>query len=242
MIIIPAIDLKDHHVVRLSQGRMGEAKVYSDDPVAVAKKWVKAGAQRIHIVDLNGAFEGKPIHFDEVKNICHAFPKIKIEIGGGIRDLKTSERYFQSGASYCIFGTSAVKNPQLIVEATQKFPEKIILGIDAKGGMVAVEGWGEVSKIAASDLVKKFTKIESVIYTDISKDGMMQGMSFEQIKKMAAASRFPIIASGGFTSLKDIGELKKISNILGVIAGKALYEGLVDLKEAIAYAGASPSP
>ncbi|MBI4411360.1 MAG: 1-(5-phosphoribosyl)-5-[(5-phosphoribosylamino)methylideneamino]imidazole-4-carboxamide isomerase [Deltaproteobacteria bacterium] len=235
MIVIPAIDLKDHQVVRLSQGRMGEAKVYSDNPVEIAEKWIDAGAKRLHLVDLNGAFEGKPIHFKEVESIAKAFPKIQLEIGGGIRDLKTVQAYFKSGVTYCILGTAALKDPRFAGMACAQFPDRIILGIDAKDGMVAVEGWDNVSKIKAGELAKKFTgqKISAVIYTDISRDGMMQGMNFARIRSMASESPFPIIASGGFTRLEEIETLKKIPNVSGVIAGKALYEGLVDLKEAI---------
>lgn len=238
MLIIPAIDLKDHQVVRLSQGKMGEAKIYSDNAVLMAEEWVKQGAKRLHCVDLNGAFEGKPIHFKEVKEIAEAFPEIKIEVGGGIRNLEALKRYFDCGVSHCIVGTAALKNPELLDEACEKFPKKIILGIDAKNGFVAAEGWGETSRISALDLAKKFKdkKISEVIYTDISKDGMMGGMNFEAIRQMAESAPFPIIASGGLTSLGDIKELKKIKNVSGVIAGKALYEGTIDLREAISVA------
>lgn len=240
MLVIPAIDLKDHQVVRLSQGKMGEVKIYSDNAVLMAEEWVKQGAKRLHCVDLNGAFEGKPIHFKEVQEIAEAFPEIKIEVGGGIRNLETLKRYFDCGVSHCILGTAALKNPELLEEACHQFPKKIILGIDAKNGFVAAEGWGETSRISALDLAKKFKgkKISEIIYTDISKDGMMSGMNFEAIRQMAEVSPFPIIGSGGLTSLEDIKELKKIKNVSGVIAGKALYEGTIDLREAIRIANA----
>ncbi len=238
MFIIPAIDLKDHQVVRLSQGKMDQVKIYADNPLLMAEQWVKEGAKRLHLVDLNGAFQGKPIHFKEVKEIAEAFPEIKIEVGGGIRSLDTVEKYFDCGVTYCILGTAALKNPKLLEEACQKFPKKIILGIDAKDGKVATEGWGETSTTLATDLVLKFKerKIVEVIYTDISKDGMMHGMNFAEIKKIATVSPFPVIGSGGLTKLEDIEELKKIPNVSGVIAGKALYEGTINLKEAIAHA------
>src|SRR3990167_1632222 len=236
MQILPAIDLKDHKVVRLSQGKMGTAKIYSEDILLVSKRWVDAGATRLHLVDLNGAFEGKPVHFDEVKKLLHSFPSVQFEIGGGIRSIETIKKYFQTGVHFCILGTVALKNPELLKEAVSLFPSKIILGVDAKAGMVATEGWDEVSQLKATSLAKKCESLslESIIFTDVAKDGMMQGMSLESIAEMAQASAIPIIASGGFTSLEDIKALKKIKNVKGVIAGKALYEGLVDLKEAIA--------
>lgn len=235
MLIIPAIDLKDHKVVRLSQGRMGEAKVYSRDPVTVAKKWVEAGAKRIHLVDLNGAFEGEPVHFDEVQKLCKKFPKIEFEIGGGIRAFETVAKYFYSGASFCILGTAAIMDEPLIVECCKKFPKKIILGLDARNGMVAVKGWSETSTLKAVDIAKKWGKkgIREIIYTDISRDGMMLGVNFEGLKAMARVSKIPVIASGGVTSMDDIVRLKKIKNVSGAIVGKALYEGKIDLREAI---------
>ncbi|MBX7149493.1 1-(5-phosphoribosyl)-5-[(5-phosphoribosylamino)methylideneamino]imidazole-4-carboxamide isomerase [bacterium] len=241
MIIIPAIDLKDQNVVRLSQGKMSDEIVYSSDPVTMAEKWyrilVDSGSQeyRLHIVDLNGAFEGKPVHAAVIKKITKAFPDLKIEIGGGIRSLETIQEYFDAGVSYCILGTAAIKNPQLLKDACDKHPGRIILGVDAKDGMVATEGWDKVSRTSAIDLVKSFEdlKIESVVYTDIAKDGMLQGMNIPALKIMVQESPFPIIASGGFTSLKDVRDLKNISNIYGMIAGKALYENKVKLEDAV---------
>lgn len=235
MLIIPAIDLKDHQVVRLSQGKMGEAKVYADNPLMVAEDWVKQGAKRIHLVDLNGAFEGKPIHFNEIKEMTSAFPEIKFEVGGGIRNLKTLDDYVKCGVSFCILGTSSLKEPSFISESCKKYPGKIILGIDAKKGFVATEGWEKVHEQSAVALVGQFKneKISEVIYTDIAQDGMMKGMNFDGIRLMASHSPFPLIASGGLTSLEDVRELKKIINVMGVIAGKALYEGLFSLHEAI---------
>ena len=235
MIILPAIDMKDHQAVRLSQGKMNQAKVYSSDIVGQAEKWRAAGAKRLHLVDLNGAFEGKPVHFTEVTTIAKKFPDLQMEIGGGIRDLQTIQAYFDAGIHFCILGTAAIKDPSLVEKACAKFPNQIILGLDAKNGFVATHGWDTVSALKATDVAQKFQKaaIESIIFTDIAKDGMMQGMNFDSLKEMAESAPFPIIASCGFTQLDDVKRLKKIPNILGVIAGKALYEGLVDLKEAI---------
>lgn len=239
MLVIPAIDLKDHEVVRLSQGKMGEAKVYSQDPLTIAKKWIDQGATRLHLVDLNGAFEGKTVHFDEVKKISKKFPEIEIEIGGGIRSLKTIEQYIDCGVSYCILGTVAIKDSDLFSQACQKFSRQIILGLDAKNGMVSTEGWEEVSQLSALDAAKRFKDhaVSAIIYTDVAKDGMMKGMNFSGIGQMAKESPFPIIASGGLTSLEDIKALKKIPNVYGVIAGKALYEGNINLEEAIEIGG-----
>lgn len=234
MEIIPAIDMKDHQAVRLKQGRMQDATVYSDSIIAMAEKWISQGATRLHLVDLNGAFAGAPVHFADVAAIAKKFPDIKIEIGGGIRNLDTTARYFDHGVSYCILGTVAIKNPALVEEAAQKFPGKIILGIDAKNGMVATEGWDEASTHSALAVARRFggLAIESVIYTDIAKDGMLAGMNLEQITAMKECG-FPLIASGGLTSLEDITALKNIGGLHGVIAGKAIYEGRFDVAEAI---------
>lgn len=235
MLIIPAIDLKDHKVVRLLQGRMGDAKIYADDPVAVARQWVSAGATRLHLVDLNGAFQGLPMHEDEVRQIAKALPKVELEIGGGIRSLGTIDRYMECGVTYCILGTAAIKDPALVENACKKYAGRIILGIDAKGSQVATEGWDTVSELSATQVAQKFRgmALESIIYTDISKDGMLAGMNFKGLAEMAATSPFPLIASGGLSSLADVKKLLKIKNIKGAIAGKALYEGKVDLQEAI---------
>ena len=234
MKVIPAIDMKDHQAVRLKQGDMKQVTVYNDDVFLQAKNFIEEGASRIHLVDLNGAFEGKPVHFDEIQKISKQHSNIKIEVGGGIRSLKTMQQYFESGVNFCILGTAAVKNPDLVFEACEKFPGKIILGIDAKNGMVATHGWDQTSSLKAIDLLQKFKglPIESVIYTDISKDGMLQGMNFKEIKMMNALD-FKIIASGGLTSLDDIKKLIDL-NVFGVIAGKAIYENQFSLKEALA--------
>lgn len=238
MLIIPAIDMKDHQAVRLQQGDMAKATVYSTSVVAMAEKWVAQGATRLHLVDLNGAFEGKPIHFDSVTEIRQQLPHIQIEIGGGIRTLETIERYIDHGVDFCILGTVAIKNPDLVFAACEKFPGQIILGIDAKTGLVATEGWDETSQLKATTVVKKFAgaAIESVIYTDIAKDGMLAGMNLEQISQMLLDSPFPVIASGGLTSLEDIAALARLPKVHGVIAGKAIYENKFSVAEAIHHA------
>lgn len=237
MIVIPAIDMKDHQAVRLKQGRMEEATVYATSTLAMAEKWITQGATRLHLVDLNGAFAGRPIHFDDAAEIAKKFPRVKIEIGGGIRTLDTVERYFEHGVSYCILGTVAIKNPELLKQAVHAFPGRIIVGIDAKDGLVATEGWDEASSLTALEVAKRFAglAIESVIYTDIAKDGMLSGMNFTQIRAMKACG-FPVIASGGLTSITDISELRAIGDLHGVIAGKAIYEGRFRLEEALAAA------
>jgi len=241
MIIIPAIDLKDGQVVRLKQGKMEDCVAYNQDPVAQATHWINAMQEsgqesRLHLVDLNGAFEGKPVHFDLIRQIALQNPETKIEIGGGIRNLQTIKQYLDCGVTFCILGTAAVKNPDFLKEACENFPGNIILGLDAKNGLVATDGWDKTSSIKATELIQKFSglNIESIIYTDIAKDGMLAGMNHDSIRDMATQSPFPIIGSGGLTSLEDIKELKKIPNIMGVIAGKAIYENLFTLEEAIA--------
>jgi phosphoribosylformimino-5-aminoimidazole carboxamide ribotide isomerase len=234
MQVIPAIDMMNHQVVRLKQGRLDDATIYSDSVLKMAEQWIEQGATRLHLVDLNGAFEGKPVHFKEISAVTKKFPQIKIEVGGGIRDLATIQRYIDAGVHFCILGTVAVKNPDIVFKASEAFPQQIVLGVDAKNGMVATEGWDEASAVSALDLTSKFhdCAIESIIYTDIAKDGMLVGMNLEEITKMKACG-FPVIASGGLTSLDDIRSLKKIGDLHGVIAGKAIYEDRFTVKEAI---------
>lgn len=234
MLIIPAIDMKDHQVVRLKQGRLQDATLYRDSIVEQARLFAEQGATRLHLVDLNGAFVGQPVHLDEISTIVKNFPMLKIQVGGGIRDLATIQKYFSIGVSFCILGTVAVKNPELLKEAAQKFPGRIILGVDARDGLVATEGWDKTSQEPAAELVKKFSgcAFESVIYTDIAKDGMLAGMNFYSIRQMQDQCGFPLVASGGLSSLEDLRELKKIG-VHGVIAGKAIYEGRFTLSEAL---------
>ncbi|MCH8264166.1 MAG: 1-(5-phosphoribosyl)-5-[(5-phosphoribosylamino)methylideneamino]imidazole-4-carboxamide isomerase [Proteobacteria bacterium] len=243
MLIIPAIDLKDGQCVRLRQGRMEDVTVFSDDPVQMAGKWVSKGARRLHIVDLNGAFAGTPVNGEIVKAIARAYPSLPIQIGGGIRDLDSVQFYIDAGVSYVIIGTQAVKQPEFVKAACAAFPGKVIVGLDAVDGRVATEGWADVSELTAIELARQFSDyaVEAIVYTDISRDGMMKGVNIEATVELAENSSIPIIASGGIAKLGDIVDLKAVSKtatgagILGVITGRAIYEGKLDLTEAQAY-------
>ena len=237
MHILPAIDMQDHQVVRLQQGRMEDSTAYGTNIVAQAAHWVSLGTQHLHLVDLNGAFAGTPCHFDEITQIVEAHPNLHVQVGGGIRTLATLAEYFDRGVTACILGTVALKNPDFFREACAKYPQQIILGVDAKNGLVATEGWSEVSQTPATQIIADFAHlpIHSVIYTDIAKDGMLAGMNFSEIQAVSKLG-IPVTASGGLTSLSDIDELLKIQNLFGVIAGKALYENRFSLPEALAAA------
>mgnify|MGYP000689697516 FL=1 len=242
MLIIPAIDLKDGACVRLRQGLMDDSTVYGDNPVEMARRWVEAGTRRLHLVDLNGAFDGKPINGDAVTSIAKAYPDLPIQIGGGIRNLETIEHYINAGVNYLIIGTRAVKDPGFVSEACKAFPGHIIVGLDAKDGLVATDGWAQVSDIKATELAKRFEQdgVESIVYTDISRDGMMQGVNVEQTVAMARASSIPVIASGGITNMSDVEALALVEGegILGAITGRAIYEGTLDVSEAQRYCDA----
>lgn len=242
MLIIPAIDLKDGACVRLRQGLMDDSTVYGDNPVEMARRWVEAGTRRLHLVDLNGAFDGKPINGDAVTSIAKAYPDLPIQIGGGIRNLETIEHYINAGVNYLIIGTKAVKDPGFVSEACKAFPGHIIVGLDAKEGLVATDGWAQVSDIKATELAKRFEQdgVESIVYTDISRDGMMQGVNVEQTVAMARASSIPVIASGGITNMSDVEALALVEGegILGAITGRAIYEGTLDVSEAQRYCDA----
>ena len=240
MLIIPAIDLKDGECVRLRQGKMDDSTVFSTNPVDMARRWVEEeSARRLHLVDLNGAFAGEPVNGNVVRAIAHEFPELPIQIGGGIRSLETIESYLQAGVNYVILGTAAVKNPVFVEEACRHFRGHIVVGIDAKDGMVATDGWAEVSEVKAAELAKKFEEdgVSAIVYTDISRDGMMQGVNVEATLAMARASSIPVIASGGITNMDDIRALCKVADqgILGAITGRAIYEGTLDVKEAQKY-------
>lgn len=236
MLIIPAIDLKDGACVRLKQGRMEDSTVFSSNPVDMARKWVDAGARRLHLVDLNGAFAGKPVNGDVVTEIARTWPELPIQIGGGIRSLDTIEYYLKAGVKWVIIGTMAVKNPAFVEEACKAFPGHVIVGIDAKNGRVATEGWAEVSEVLATDLARDFRDVgvSAIIYTDIARDGMMQGVNVEATAELARESGMPVIASGGVTNMDDIRSLAAVASagIIGVITGRAIYEGTLDLAEA----------
>lgn len=236
MIIIPAIDLKDNRCVRLFQGKMDEETVYSEDPLETARRWELEGAERLHIVDLNGAFIGKPYHKSLIKEIAKNL-SIPIEVGGGVRDLETIEDYLSSGVRWIILGTVAIRNPALIWEASIHFPERIILAIDSRKGKVSIEGWSKDAIVNAIDLVKRFedVAISSIIFTDIERDGMSSGLNFEMIDTLANLTKIPLIASGGVSMIDDIEKLinLKSKKIIGVIVGRALYNGSLSLREAI---------
>ena len=239
MILIPAIDLKEGQCVRLRQGSMEDSTVFSDDPVAMAAKWAAQGCQRLHLVDLDGAFEGKPVNADVIEEICAAFPDLPIQIGGGIRTIETVEAYLAAGVNYVIIGTQAVKNPEFVTQLCSEFPGNVIVGIDARNGMVAVHGWAENSDHTALDLALRFEDqgVSAIVYTDISRDGMMQGVNVDATCALAKAISVPVIASGGVTNMDDIIRLNKVkkSGIQGVIIGRALYERSISLVEAQAY-------
>ncbi len=237
MLIIPAIDLKDGRCVRLEQGDMATATVFSDDPGKTAAHWAGLGARRIHVVDLNGAFAGKPVNESAIKSIIGAVDAdVPVQVGGGIRDLDTIERYLDDGVSYVIIGTAAVKNPGFLHEACDAFPGHIMVGLDARDGKVATDGWSKLTGHDVVDLAKRFQDygVEAVIHTDIGRDGMMRGVNVEATVKLAQALTIPVIASGGLTSLEDVKRLCAVEGegIVGAITGRAIYEGRLDFAAA----------
>ena len=243
MLIIPAIDIKDGHCVRLKQGDMKDATVYSEDPAGMASHWLAQGARRLHLVDLNGAVAGKPRNEATIRRIVDAVGgAIPIQLGGGIRDLDTIELYLDLGVSYVIIGTAAVKNPGFLQDACTAFSGHVIVGLDAKDGKVAVEGWSKMTGHDVIDLAKKFEDygVESVVYTDIGRDGMLTGVNIEATVRLARELSVPVIASGGITDLKDIEALRAVESegIIGAITGRALYQGTLDFAQAVALAQA----
>ncbi|MBL8516900.1 MAG: 1-(5-phosphoribosyl)-5-[(5-phosphoribosylamino)methylideneamino]imidazole-4-carboxamide isomerase [Betaproteobacteria bacterium] len=239
MLIIPAIDLKDGQCVRLQQGDMKSATVFSEDAGATAKHWRAQGAKRLHVVDLNGAFAGKPRNEAAVKDIVAAVgDDMPIQLGGGVRDLDTIERYLDDGITWIVIGTAAVKNPGFLHEACDAFPGHIIVGLDAKDGKVATDGWSKLTGHDVVDLAKRFQDygVEAVIYTDIGRDGMMTGINIDATVKLAQALTIPVIASGGLNSLDDVKKLMAVESegIMGAITGRAVYEGKLDFKKALA--------
>lgn len=239
MLIIPAIDLKDGKCVRLRQGRMDDSTQYGDDPVDMATRWVEAGARRLHLVDLNGAFAGEPVNGEIVQAIARKYPDLPIQIGGGIRSAETIEAYLKAGVQWVIIGTKAVKEPDFVTEMCKRFPGHIIVGLDAKDGRVATDGWAEVSEVMATDLAKRFADdgVDAIVYTDISRDGMMQGVNVEATAALAREGGIPVIASGGVTNMDDLKQLATVADqgVLGAITGRAIYEGTLDVKEAQAF-------
>ena len=236
MLLIPAIDLKEGKCVRLRQGRMEDDTVFSDNPVAVAEEWVKKGAKRIHLVDLDGAFAGKPKNAEVITAIATAFPHVPVQIGGGIRDEETIQGYLDAGVKYVIIGTKAVTDPSFVSCVATKFAGHVIVGLDAKDGKVATDGWAKISKYDVADLAKQFESdgVEAIIYTDIARDGMMEGVNVDATVRLAQAISIPVIASGGITNMDDIHALGKVTQegIMGAITGRAIYEGTLNFEEA----------
>jgi len=236
MLLIPAIDLKDGKCVRLRQGDMNETTIFSDQPVEVARRWVEAGARRLHIVDLDGAFKGEPVNGDVIHDIAQAFPDLPIQVGGGIRSESSVDVYIQAGVRYIIIGTQAVKEPHFISDLCAEYPTHIIVGLDARDGKVATDGWSKLSKHDAVDMARHFEEdgVEAIIYTDIARDGMMQGVNIEATKQLAEAINIPVIASGGIKNIENVRKLARVSEsgIVGAITGRAIYEGTMDFAEA----------
>ena len=237
MLIIPAIDLKEGKCVRLRQGRMEEDTVFSDKPVEMVKRWVDAGAQRLHIVDLDGAAAGKPRNAEVIHAIADEFPDLLVQVGGGIRDEDTVQEYLDAGVRYVIIGTKAVSEPHFVNDLCLSFPGHVIVGLDAKDGKVAIDGWSKLSNHDVIDMAQHFERdgVEAIIYTDISRDGMMTGVNVESTVALAQSVRVPVIASGGVSSMKDLDALAKVEEegIVGVIIGRAIYEGDIDLAKAL---------
>jgi len=237
MLLIPAIDLKDGRCVRLKQGDMDQSTIFSEDPAAMARKWLEAGARRLHLVDLNGAFAGKPQNHGAIKSILHEVGEhIPVQLGGGIRDLDTIERYIDDGLRYVIIGTAAVKNPGFLKDACSAFGGHIIVGLDAKDGKVATDGWSKLTGHEVADLGKKFEDygVESIIYTDIGRDGMLSGINIDATVRLAQALTIPVIASGGLSGMADIEQLCAVEDegVEGVICGRAIYTGDLDFSAA----------
>jgi phosphoribosylformimino-5-aminoimidazole carboxamide ribotide isomerase len=239
MLVIPAIDLRAGQCVRLYQGAMNHATVYSVDPIAVALRWQEEGAERLHIVDLDGAVSGKGVNTAIIVQICHTL-SIPVQVGGGIRTLAAAEHLLTLGVSRVIFGTAAYRHPQLVAEACRCFPGRITVGIDARGGKVAIQGWTEATTLDASELARRCQEmgVNEIIYTDIARDGTQQGVNIDATRALARAVSLPIIASGGVASIADVEQLTRYEpeGIAGVIVGRALYTGAVKLREAIAVA------
>ena len=245
MILFPAIDLKDGAAVRLLRGEMGSAKLYNPDPAAQAQSFAEAGFQWLHLVDLNGAFAGRPVNRDAVEAILDAV-ELPVQLGGGIRDLATIETWLEAGIARVILGTAAVKDPDLVKQACRRFPGRVVVGIDARDGRVAVEGWAEVSALAAADLAQRVQDagVAAIVYTDIERDGVLQGVNVGATVALAETVEIPVIASGGVSSLDDIARLLAVADrgIEGVVCGRALYDGHIDPKSALALVSSQGAP
>ncbi len=237
MLIIPAIDLKDGQCVRLRQGRMEDATVFSADPVQMAAHWVELGAQRLHLVDLNGAFDGHPVNGEIVRQIVRNHPRCPVQIGGGIRDMETVAGYLETGVEFVIIGTQAVRDPAFVHAACERFPGHVIVGIDARDGRVATEGWAEDSGVDAAELALQFAGagVSAIVYTDIARDGMLSGVNVEATAELARHCGVPVIASGGIRDVQDLERLAAAQEpgIVGAITGRAIYEGTLDFAAAL---------
>jgi phosphoribosylformimino-5-aminoimidazole carboxamide ribotide isomerase len=241
MLLIPAIDLKDGHCVRLRQGDMSDATVFSEDPVAMARHWLALGARRLHVVDLNGARSGKPVNEPIIKKIVAAVgDEMPVQLGGGLRDLDIIERYIDDGVRYVVIGTAAVKNPGFLQDACSAFGGHVIVALDARGGKVATDGWSKLTGHDVVDLARKFEDygVDAVLYTDIGRDGMLTGVNLEATVELARAVKIPVLASGGIRDLTDIDKLCAVQaeGIQGAVLGRSLYEGTLDFKAALARA------
>ena len=234
MLLIPAIDLKDGQCVRLRQGRMDEATVFGTDPVAIAKRWLEEGAERLHVVDLDGATQGKPVNAKVIAEIVKACPNLPVQVGGGIRDEETVQTYLDAGVQYVIIGTKAARAPHFVSDLCVEYPKHILLGLDAKDGKVATDGWAKVTNLDVGEFASHFDGVEAIIYTDIGRDGMMQGFNVEATRRLAQAVNIPVIASGGVSTLADVDQVRQLEadGVIGAIVGRALYEGTLSLKEA----------
>ncbi len=235
MLIIPAIDLKEGKCVRLRQGRMEDNTIFSDNPLKMVERWVNAGAERLHVIDLDGAMAGKPRNSDVIHSIVEEFPNLDIQVGGGIRDEDTVQEYLDAGVNYVIIGTKAVSEPHFVNDLCLSFPGHVIVGLDAKDGKVAIDGWSKLSNHDVIDMAQHFERdgVDAIVYTDITRDGMLSGVNVESTAALAQSIRVPVIASGGVSSMDDIAALAKVEEegVVGVIIGRALYEGDIDLAE-----------
>ncbi len=236
MIIFPAIDLKDGNCVRLEKGEMDRATIFNESPAAQGQKFEKQGFKWIHIVDLNGAFAGKPVNIEPVREIIKSV-NIPVQLGGGIRDLATIEQWLLAGVSRVILGTIALRNPELVKEACSLYPDQIVVGVDGKGGKIAVEGWAETSEVSVIELAKQFEDagVAAILYTDVARDGMLGGVDLSGTKILAESVNIPVIASGGVAGIEDIKAIKALENtgICGVVVGRALYDGRINIEEAL---------
>ena len=236
MLLIPAIDLKDGKCVRLRQGRMEDDTIFSEDPVAIAGRWVEAGAKRLHLVDLDGAFAGQPKNADIIHDIADRYPDVPVQVGGGIRDEDTIQGYLNAGVEYVIIGTKAVSTPHFVSDIGVEFPGHIIVGLDARDGKVAIDGWSKLSRHDVIDLAQEFEEegVEAIVYTDISRDGMLEGVNVEATARLARSIHIPVIASGGIRNLDDIRALGRVvdDGVIGAVTGRAIYAGTLDFAEA----------